>query len=119
LGTGDRENARYMFRSMADLSDDFGLNTIKHARNHGPCRLPNDPEYGNRDEQANQRIGKGKPQPYADGADDHRQAGKSVSACMVTIGDQGCAVDLTADLDPEYRHRLIAEKANQAGDGYP
>ena len=99
----------------AQFVDDVRVGPIEHPHEDRLPALNDDAEDRSRDEQADDRVGKRVAQPYAGGAEEHGQAGPAVDTRMVSVRDQGRAVDLLADADPEHRNRLVAEKADDRG----
>ena len=113
----DNPRSGHMFRRMPDLGHHAGLDAVQHAGKHGACRLPDDAEYGDGDEQPDDRVGQRKAEPDADGTDDHGKAGEAVGAGVVAVGDERRAVDLPADFDAEDRYGLVPGKPDQASGG--
>jgi len=108
-----------MLRRMAKLADCGTLDAVKHPRQHGLCRLPDDAKDHGGDDKADDRVGKRVSQPHAKRAKDDRQAGEAVGSRMITIGDQGRAVDLPSDADAKHGYRLVAQKTDHASGGKP
>src|SRR5215207_2172429 len=104
---------------MADFLGDAGLDAVEHAGQHRTRGLPDDAEDGERDQQADNRIGKRVAQPDASGAENDGKAGKPIRPSMIAICDQGSALDLAADPDAEHGYRLVAEEANDPGERHP
>jgi len=63
-------------------------------------------------------IGKGKAQPDADGADQHRERGQSVYAGVQTIGHQRGRADPSASANTHERRKLVAQETDQRT-GFP
>ena len=58
----------------------------------------------------------GKPSQTPSGAEHDRKARQSVDPGVVAVGDQGRAVHLAPDPDAEHGDRLVADKADDAGE---
>ena len=95
-----------MLGRMSNLIDRARLYAVQHPGQHGARRLPNDAEDDDCNQQANDRIGKRIPDPYAKRADNHGEACQPVGASMIAIGDQRRAVDFAADTDSETPRRV-------------
>jgi len=70
------DHAPCMLRRMAKLADCGTLDAVKHPRQHGLCRLPDDAKDHGGDDKADDRVGKRVSQPHAKRAKDDRQAGE-------------------------------------------
>ena len=60
----------------------------------------------------------GKPEPDADRAGEHREAGEAVDAGVLPVGDEGDAADAPTGADAELGDGLVAEEADEGGDGH-
>ena len=108
-----------MLRRMLKFVDHGRIDAVQHARNDGSGGLPDDPEDGDGDKQADDGIGQRVAQPDARRPEDDGEAGDPVRAGVESVRDQGGAVHLTPDANTEHRHGLVADEADNAGHGQP
>ncbi len=70
------------------------------------------------DHQTDHRVGPAPANRYAAGAEQHGQAGESISAGMQAVSDEGGRADLPADSNPEAGDNLVADEADQPNAGH-
>ena len=112
-------DARYALCDLVDILNRTGLDPIQHAGDDRACRLPDDSHNSSRDQQADDRVGERIAKPDTGCPDDDGKAGQTVSACVIAIGDEGCAVDLLPNPNTEHRHGFIPNESDYAGDRDP
>src|SRR5215204_5137192 len=104
---------------MADFLGNARLDAVEHAGQDSTRGLPDDAEDGERDQQANDRIGKRVAEPDAGGTEDDGKAGEPVRAGVIAVCDQGGTLDLATNPDTEHRHGLVAEETDDPGKRHP
>ena len=116
LRVGD-PSAGHVLGRMVDFIGDVRLDAIEHARQHRLADCQTMPKIAIVMSRPTIGSASGKPSQTPIAPSDDGKAGQPVGAGVVAVGDQRRAVDLAADADAEHRHRLVAEKADDAGGG--
>src|SRR5947199_4513537 len=90
-----------MFGGVADLVRQAGLDPVQGAGDDGAGGLPDDAEDGEGDQEADDRIRQREPGPHAERAQHDSETGQTVGPGVVTVGNEGRALDLAPDPDAE------------------
>ena len=114
---GHAFHAAYLHRGFADLVGNRRIHPVNHPQEDHPRRRPKDPHNQACDQQADERIGEWESEPDPGGATEDGQARQPVRAGVVSVGDQGRAVDLLADANPEERHKFVPQKPDHGRGG--
>src|SRR5260370_30494 len=111
--------ASYMRRRVLDLSENLWLDAVDQASpNRNRC-IFDDQEYGDGDRDANDWVKDRHAQGDTDDTNEHRQAGESINAGVLTIGDQRGRADFLAHADAKDCYRFIANTADEGCRCYP
>src|SRR3954447_16614425 len=116
------ENLGYALNTrsaMTDFVHKRGVDAVQHSGQYRLRGLPDNPEDRNRNQKANDRVGKRVAKPDAGGSEDDGEAGQAVGAGVIAVRDQRGALDLAADADAKHRDRLVAEETDEPGDRHP
>jgi hypothetical protein len=84
--------------SAPDIIDHVRVYAVQRTTEDIFTRLPDNSQNCGRNQQADRRIGNRIPEPHTKSAKQNSQAGPTVNASMIPIGNQRGAADLIADL---------------------
>jgi hypothetical protein len=102
-----------MINGVADLLGDGRVNAIKEPGEDRFTGIPDNPEYRNRDDETDNRIGKRESKINPGCTDKDRKARKPVCPCMLAISNERCAADLVSHPDAELCHGFIPDKPDK------
>ena len=71
-----------------DVVDQLRIDRVHQAPEDGASSVAQDPQDGDGDDQADERVGQREAEPHADGRDDHGDRGEPVGACVQPVGDE-------------------------------
>src|SRR5882757_2130686 len=111
LDVDDLLNTRNMLGGVADVLADAGIDAIQASRNDRLGGLPDDAKNRERDEKADDGIGKRKARPDTRGSEHNGQARKAIGSGVIAVGDECRAVHGLADANAEHRDGLVADEA--------
>jgi len=102
------------------------LDDIQHLRIHRVHQAPPHLDRGvleyeqnhQRDTEAHERVGLGEPEPDAGDANKDGQRGETVDARVAAIRNKGSAADSVAGANAVLGNELVADTANERGDGH-
>src|SRR5450759_1329232 len=89
-------NAGNVFGRMAYLGRHLWFDSIERSGEYGAGRLPNNAHDRDRNKKPDDRICERESDPNAECAKDNSKRGQTIGAGVVAIGNQGCAIHLTA-----------------------
>src|SRR5262245_60367370 len=81
---------------MPDLIEDCRINAIEQASENGFSRVPDKLEHDCRDPETDDWISLRKAKPNANDACKYPQACETINAGVLTVCDQGCALNRSA-----------------------
>src|SRR6266536_3208842 len=106
---------RGVLNGVLQLAHNIRINAVQHARDHGFGRLPNDAENRHGDNDANNWVRQREADPYPCRSYHHGEAGKTVRARVIAVGDQRGAVDRLARPDADVGSDFVAQKTDEPG----
>ena len=98
---------------MFDLINHFGIDAVEQPSENRLARIPHDAQDRDGDAPSRRWDQPGENRTRHPRARQYSQAGQPINACMITVSDEGSAVDLFAHPDPEHCNDLIACKSDQ------
>lgn len=108
-------DSMHMKGGVGQLVQDLGFHPIEHADKHGFRRLPDDAQDHQGDREAHNRISQRKSCPYAERTRENRETRQAIDAGVIAVRDESGTADLAPDVDPQYRDRLVPQKAEDGG----
>src|SRR5262249_59062311 len=100
---------------VPDFIDDGGIDAVKHARENFLGVLNHDAENGDGNDQTYNRISERVAEPDSGGSDKDCQACPTIDTCVIAVGDERRAFDLTTHLDAENRDRFVSDETDDRG----
>src|SRR5258707_579315 len=117
LDVDDLLNTRNMSGGVMDFRADVRIDAIQASRDDRLGRLPDNAENRERDQKADDGVGKRKARPNAGRSEDNGQAGEAIGAGVIAVGDERRAVHGFADANAEHRDGFVADETDDTRNG--